>query len=116
MSIESAVIIETKEHLEQLMAEEKQVILYFSSLDCNVCQAVFPKLMSLAEGYPIKVIKISVVEQTEIAGQSSVFTVPTILIFYEGREILRESRFIDFLKVERTLDFIKSVQTGQSEE
>ena len=104
MSIESAVIIQTKEHLEQFTSEEKLIILYFSSKGCNVCQAVFPKLMNLVEVYSVKVAKISIDEQTEIAGQSLVFTVPTVLIFYEGREILRESRFIDFQKVERTLN------------
>ena len=104
MSIKSAVFIQSKEHLEQFMAEEKLNILYFSSKGCNVCQAVFPKLMNLVEVYPVKVVKISIDEQTEIAGQSLVFTVPTVLIFYEGKEILRESRLIDFQKVERILN------------
>ena len=104
MSIESAVLIQTKEHFERFIAEEKLYMLYFSSEDCNVCQAVFPKLMNLAEDYPVKVAKISIGEQMEIAGQSLVFTVPTVLMVYEGREILRESRFIDFQKVERTLN------------
>lgn len=97
------VLIQTKEHLKQLMAEEEGLILYFSSEDCKVCQAVFPKLMDLAEAYLVKVAKISVTEQMEIAGQSLVFTVPTVLIVYQGKEILRESRFIDLQKVERAL-------------
>lgn len=106
MCNKSAVLIQTKEHLEQLIAEEELIILYFSSKDCNVCKAVFPKLMNLVEGYPAKVAKISIDEQPEIAGQSLVFTVPSVLIVFEGREILRESRFIDFQKVERTLDLL----------
>ena len=101
------VIFQTFDHLKQFMAEEEQVILYFSSRDCNVCHAVFPKLMKLVNGHPIKVVKINIDEHVEIAGQLLVFTVPTILMIYEGREILRESRFIDFQKVERTLILIK---------
>ncbi|WP_042332212.1 thioredoxin family protein [Desulfosporosinus orientis] len=96
--------IQTYDHLEQLMAEEKQVILYFSSRDCNVCHAVFPKLMNLINDYSIKVIKIDINDHVEIAGQLLVFTVPTILMMYDGREVLRESRFIDFQKVERMLN------------
>lgn len=106
MSIESAVIIKSKEHLEQLMAEEKLIILYFSSEECDVCRVVLPKLMNLVEIYPLKVAKIYTDKQPEIAGQSLIFTVPTVLIVYEGREILRESRFIDFLKIERTLNLL----------
>jgi thioredoxin-like negative regulator of GroEL len=105
MNDKPAVHIKTKEQFEQLKSEEELIILYFSSEDCNVCQAVFPKLMNLVEDYPVKVAKIVTDEQMEIAGQLLVFTVPTVLIVYEGREILRESRFVDFQKVERTLNF-----------
>jgi len=100
-------IFQTFDHLKQFMAEEEQVILYFSSRDCNVCHAVFPKVMNLVNNHPIKVVKLNIDEHVEIAGQLLVFTVPTILMIYEGREILRESRFIDFEKVERTLLLIK---------
>jgi len=109
MSIESAIHIQAKENLEQFMAEDEPFILYFSSKDCNVCQAVFPKLMNLVEVYPIKAAKIYIDELVEIAGQSLVFTVPTVLIFYDGKEILRESRFIDFEKVERTLNLLNEL-------
>ena len=100
-------IFQTYDHLKQLMVEEEQVILYFSSQDCNVCHAVFPRLMNLVNDHPIKVVKINIDEHVEIAGQLLVFTVPTILMMHEGREILRESRFIDFEKIKRTLLLIE---------
>jgi len=105
MSIQSVIDIQTKEQLEQLTAKDEPIILYFYSQDCNVCHAIFPKLMNLVNERPIKVVKIDVNENREIAGQSLVFTVPTILMLYEGREILRESRFVDFEKIARTLSF-----------
>jgi len=107
MTIESAIHIQSKEQLNQLMEQEKPIILYFTSQDCNVCHAVFPKLMNLIDPQSIEVANISVNEHVEITGQLLVFTVPTILIFHEGKEILRESRFIDFQKVERILNFLK---------
>lgn len=96
-------ILQSYDHLKQYMEEKEPFILYFSSRDCNVCHTVLPILMNLVNVHPIKVIKINIDEHVEIAGQLLVFTVPTILMIYEGREILRESRFIDFQKVERTL-------------
>jgi len=107
ISIRPDSLIQTYDHLKQLIAEEKQVILYFSSRDCNVCHAILPKLMNLVNDHPIKLVKINIDEHVEIAGQLLVFTVPTILMMYEGQEILRESRFIDLQKVERTLFLIK---------
>lgn len=63
--------------------------------------------MSIVDAHPIKVAKIYIDELVEITGQFLVFTVPTILIMHEGREILRESRFIDLQAVERTLSFLE---------
>jgi len=96
--------IQTYDHLKQLLADDRQVILYFSSRDCNVCHAVFPKLMNLVNDQSIKVLKIDINDHVEIAGQLLVFTVPTILMMYDSREVLRESRYIDFQKVERMLN------------
>ncbi|GAB6156003.1 thioredoxin family protein [Desulfosporosinus burensis] len=107
MSIESVIFVQSYDQLKQLMAEEKLFILYFSSRDCNVCHAVFPKLLNLVDGHPIKVVKIDIDEHMEIAGQLLIFIVPTILMIHEGREIFRESRFIDFQKVERTLNLFE---------
>ncbi|ODA39936.1 thioredoxin family protein [Desulfosporosinus sp. BG] len=104
INIKTDSLIQTYDHLKQLLAEEEQVILYFSSRDCNVCHAVLPKLMNLVNDHSIKVVKIDINEHVEIAGQLLIFTVPTILIMYDGREVLRESRFIDLQKVERMLN------------
>jgi hypothetical protein len=41
-------------------------------------------------------------------GQQLVFTVPTILVFSYEKEILRESRFIDFSKLSRLFDLYLS--------
>lgn len=97
------VLIQSKEQLEQLITENEQVILYFSSENCTVCHAVYPKLLKLMENKSIKVGKIIIDDLIEISGQLLVFSVPTILIMHEGKEILRESRFIDFNKITRVL-------------
>ena len=97
------VLIQSKEQLEQLITENEQVILYFSSENCTVCHAVYPKLLKLIENQPIKVGEIIIDDLIEVSGQFLVFSVPTILIMHEGREILRESRFIDFNKISRIL-------------
>lgn len=96
--------IQTYDHLKQFIAEEEKVILYFSSKDCNVCHAVLPKLINLINDHSIKILKIDVNKHVEIAGQLLVFTVPTILMMYNGREVLRESRFIDFQKIDETMN------------
>ncbi|MFZ5944857.1 MAG: thioredoxin family protein [Bacillota bacterium] len=115
MSTESVITIDSNGKIKQLMAGEKPFILYFSSSNCNVCHAILPKLINLVDDYPIKVARINIDEHAEIAGQFLIFTVPTILIMHKGKEIFRESRFIDFQKVEKTLNLLSMTErTGWS--
>jgi len=43
----------------------------------------------------------------EFRGEYTIFSVPTVLIFNEGKEILRESKFINFGKIDRLIDMFK---------
>ncbi|MGB7595117.1 MAG: thioredoxin family protein, partial [Erysipelotrichaceae bacterium] len=63
-----------------------------------------PKLQRALNDYEIEVVKIDAIENAEIAGQHLVFTVPTLLLWAEGKEMLRESRYVDLSKVTRMLD------------
>ncbi|MGI1659711.1 MAG: thioredoxin family protein [Desulfitobacterium sp.] len=97
-------ILQNQEHLEQLLKVEKLNILYFSSTSCNVCHVFMPKVLKLAKEYNIPVVDIDIQKHREVAGQTLVFTVPTLLVMHEGKEILRESRFIDLHKVARLVE------------
>lgn len=95
--------IESKSHLTQLLESEEILVVYFSSVDCNVCHSVRPKLEALLSEVPVKIAQVESTKFVDIAGQHLVFAMPTVLIFQEGKEILRESRFIDFQKIERLM-------------
>ena len=69
---------------------------------CVVCKPLSEKLRIFMEDYPsIPAYEVYLEDVELFQGQHLVFTVPTILVFSEGKEILRESRFIDFSKIER---------------
>lgn len=106
MTNEPTILLQSKMELDQLLKEKKLIILYFSMPSCSVCPALLPKVLNLAQDYEIPVAEINTQELREVAGQFLIFTVPTLLIMYEGKEILRESRFIDLLNVGRILDTV----------
>lgn len=93
----------SKNELDELLNNIKPVVLYFSTETCHVCHSVLPQLIGLIDALPISFVKVKADLQPEICGQLLVFTVPTILVFYEGKEIVRESRFIDFNNIEKML-------------
>jgi thiol-disulfide isomerase/thioredoxin len=82
------------ETIEQTLQSELAVALYFSAPTCNVCHALKPKLLSaFEENFPkLQVISIDISETPEIASHFSVFTIPTLLVYLDGREFLRKSR------------------------
>jgi thioredoxin-like negative regulator of GroEL len=95
-----------QEVVKAIQPEQEPVVLYFTTPTCNVCKSIFPRLEALMQGYPQKLYKIDAEQFPELAGQNRVFTVPTILVFAEGKEVLRESRYIDFMKIQRLLDLM----------
>jgi len=94
--------------LQTYITDPNPILLYFSTPNCSVCHAMLPKLLSAFEKYPNPIIEIDASVYPQIAGQQRIFVAPTVLVFYEGKEILRESRFIDIDKIQRYLDLIQS--------
>ena len=93
--------------MSDLKQEVSSYVMSFTSEMCGVCHAIDPRLKDLIKDYSIPLIEINITKDQLTSGQHRVFTVPTILVFTEGQEILRESKFIDLNRVEKSLDFIK---------
>jgi thioredoxin-like negative regulator of GroEL len=83
------------ESVIQFIEQHRLAFLYFSSPNCSVCHSLKPQIQTLMVHYPeIQLGSADVSEVTEIAGTFSVFTVPVLLLFVEGKEYIREARII----------------------
>ncbi|MEN4045939.1 MULTISPECIES: thioredoxin family protein [Sulfurimonas] len=95
----------TIENIEKTIQENPAVMLYFSAPACNVCHALKPKLLEAIDRnfkeFTIVTVDISV--EQEIAAHFSVFAIPTILVFLDGREFLRKSRHMSVDEVIREI-------------
>jgi thioredoxin 1 len=91
------IIIYSEEQLKNIVDSNAAVVAYFSTKDCGVCKILKPKIIKLiAEEFPkINFVYVNVNNLKELAAQNSVFSVPTVLLFVEGRETLRNSRNIN---------------------
>ena len=97
----------SQKFIEQQIAGEKLLIVYFSFPACNVCKVIRPKVEALLENYPqVKFTYINTEKEREIAGQNSVFAVPTIILFNKGKELHRWSRNFSLSEIETELDRI----------
>ncbi len=85
----------TKE-LQEILSQNNAVLVYFSHAQCNVCKVLKPKISELLEtNYPnMLMCYADTLAAPELAGQNNIFSVPTVVCFFAGRETFRKSRNI----------------------
>lgn len=101
--IEAKTIEETKTFIQ----EQQFAFLYISRENCSVCHAVLPQVRELLESFPdIQLMKVDADSVPAVAGEFSVFTVPALLFFVEGKEMYRAARFVVMAELEYQLNKI----------
>lgn len=88
--------INSIEELEKATKDNAAALVYFSHEKCNVCKVLKPKIEELMqERFPeIMLFHSDTVQEPEIAAQQRAFTVPTLVVYFDGREFFRRSRNI----------------------
>ena len=84
------------EDIQNEINSNDAILLYFSGENCGVCTALKPKIQSSFQIYfpKIKQLFISASDYPAIAAHFSIFTIPSVLIYFDGKETKRESRHI----------------------
>lgn len=82
----SATNITKANYMQEVVHSERPVLLDFWAPWCGPCRMVAPILDEIArERADIKVCKVNVDEQPELAGQFGVMSIPTLVVMKEGR-------------------------------
>ena len=88
----SAININKENFKEEVLNSEKKVLLDFWAPWCGPCRMVVPIVEEIAlERSDIKVGKINVDEQPELASQFGITSIPTLVVMEQGR-ILSQSQ------------------------
>lgn len=83
------------ETIEEFIHDHQLASLYISRPNCSVCHGLLPQVEKLMMQYPkINLGHINVAEVEEVAGRYSIFTVPVLLLFVDGKEYIREARIV----------------------
>ncbi len=100
-----SVIHVTKETFEkEVLQSEKPVLLDFWASWCGPCRMVGPILDEIAAQRPdIKVCKVNVDEENQLAAQYGIMSIPTLMVFKNGEKTnqalgaLPKARILDLL-------------------
>lgn len=96
--------INSQDSLNELITNDEMLLVYFGSKSCDVCVAVKPKLEEILKKYPkIKSVQVDVERSIQIAASYNIFTIPAILLFIEGKETMREARYISMQNTDNVL-------------
>lgn len=97
--------LETIEQTEKLVAENPAALLYFYNDNCAPCISLRPKVIKLiTEEFPkMELAFINSAYHPEVAARYSSFTNPTLILFFDGREYRRESKYISIPQLSETI-------------
>ena len=86
----------TPEELKEKVAASPGIVLYFKNDRCAPCMALRPKVEELvyAQFPKMEFLILDTVEQPLLSSEYNVFANPTILVFFEGKEYVRKSKYI----------------------
>ena len=84
----AAININNNNFLSEVMSSEKKVLLDFWAPWCGPCRMVVPMVEEIAKERPdIKVAKINVDENPELATRFGIMSIPTLVVMENGKII-----------------------------
>ena len=93
------------EKFNELIQSPKPVLVDFYAEWCGPCQIMKPRILDVMErmGDDIQVIQIDVDKEKELAARFRIASVPTLIIFKNGKQQWRQSGIISALALMKLL-------------
>lgn len=93
------------DELVQIVQQETAVVIYFYNDDCPPCISLRPKVEDLISNafQKMKLVWVNSKNHPKIPAHYNVFANPTILIFFEGKEFKRFSKYVSISELEQAI-------------
>lgn len=106
--------LETIQDVVTFINKNHLAFLYVSQENCSVCHALRPKLTELLKRYPkIELREVEADKVKEISAEYLIFSAPTLLFFVEGKEYIREGKFVQLKKLAEVIEQIYQFEESQ---
>jgi thioredoxin 1 len=85
MSSESVIHVSEGTFDAEVLKSDKPALVDFWAPWCGPCRAIAPVLDEIASEYKVKVAKVNVDENRSLAGNHGVMSIPTMILFKNGK-------------------------------
>ena len=102
------------QNIKETISREAAVLVYFKNDMCAPCMALRPKVEELISSkFPeMKFIVVDSVENPELNGEFQVFANPTLLVFFDGKEYIRKSKYVSIPELEAEIGRLYGMMFG----
>jgi thiol-disulfide isomerase/thioredoxin len=96
----------TPAELKDKVSQTSGLVIYFKNDKCAPCLALRPKVEELIQlQFPkMEFLIVDTVEHQLLSSEYNVYANPTILVFFEGREYIRKSKYIGTSELEQDIE------------
>nr|NQU92845.1 thioredoxin family protein [Bacteroidota bacterium] len=103
------------ESLRKFISDNKAVMVYFYSDRCAPCVSLRPKISNMVSGaFPeMGLVFLNSEISPEITGDFGIFTNPAIVVFFEGKEFRRYSKYISINELGGDIERIYQMVFGE---
>lgn len=92
---------ESVSQIIELLKKNDMIMIYFGNRSCGVCSVILPKLESMLKYFPrIEFVYVEIQSMSKLSANYGVYTSPTILLYIQGKETLREAGIISLTQLE----------------
>ena len=89
---------------DSIIKDNKKVLVDFFANWCGPCKMLSPLLEEISNEEDVVIVKVDVDEFGDIASKFDVFSIPTLVLFKEGKQADKK---VGYLPKDALLDFIK---------
>lgn len=96
----------TIEQLDAFISNETAAIIYFYNDHCAPCLSLRPKVIKLTEeNFPkMALVFVNSEKYPKLPARFSVFSNPTLILFFEGKEFRRESKYVSIPQLKAEIE------------
>lgn len=98
-------VINKKDEFQKFYKEKGIRIVYLSTNTCCACGVLKPKIEDMIKKYDnVEMVEIEADKSVEIVSQLGIFMFPAFIMYIDGKEVLREAKYISVVELEKVID------------